>query len=225
MRLIFIPGLGEDEFIFDHLLPFIPGEKLVLNTWQLFCNHPRGKFTGLDYAREVAARYQVTDKDLVIGHSLGGLTALYLKYLTGCKIIQIASYTHKNRIVVPISSYKIIEGAVRSEIFFNNFIKWLILNIQYYKKPSKPIVNHIFNLLKKGDKINVINQVKVALNPQLPKPIEPDLRIHSKGDKIVRPPKEAYYEVPGDHFSLYTHPDEVAIPINNFIQSINASGN
>ncbi len=221
MRIIFIPGLGEDELIFSKVLPMIPGEKLVLNTWELFGNQLRGNFTGLQYAREVAERYNITEHDLLIGHSLGGLTACYIKNLLGCPVIQVASYTNKNRIIVPVSNFRIIEASVRGHLFFNNLIKWLVLTLQYNNKPSKPMVTYLFDKLKNGNKINVINQLKVALNPLQLDGLEPDLRIHSKGDNIVRPPKEPYLATPGDHFAIFTHPEPFASAINDFISSVN----
>lgn len=219
MRIIFIPGLGEDELIFSKLIPLIDGEKVVLNTWQLLGDQPRGKTNALEFAKEVMKRYHITKEDVIIGHSMGGLIAYCLKMLTGCRIVQIASYTNHDRLIVPISSHTLIKMGVKSRIFFNPLVKWLIVKMQYNKKPSKGVLSYVFDLLKEGNKHNVINQLKVALTPlKINTSIQPDLRIHSRGDKIVRPPKESYYEVPGDHFSLFTHPEQVAAAINQFFR-------
>ena len=65
----------------------------------------------------------------------------------------------------------------------------------------------------------MINQLTVALTPiQTKNNIEPDLRIHSKKDLIIRPPKESYVQIPGDHFSILTHPKEAAAAINDFLK-------
>lgn len=218
-RLIFIPGLGEDERVFNNILPLIEGEKLVLNTWNLHGDVPRGKVKATDIAREMVERYSITKDDILIGHSMGGLIALFLKELTGCKIVQVASYTSHNRVIVPVSNHQFIKWAVKYHLFFNPIIRWLVIKIQYNTKPSKLWLTYIFNLLKNGNKNNVINQLTVALTPiQTKNNIEPDLRIHSKKDLIIRPPKESYVQIPGDHFSILTHPKEAAAAINDFLK-------
>lgn len=219
-RLIFIPGLGEDEKVFDNVLPLIEGEKLVLSTWNLHGDLPRGKVKATDIAREMVEQYSITKDDVLIGHSMGGWIALFVKALTECKVVQVASYTSHKRVIVPALNHQFIKWAVKSQVFFNPLIRWLVLKIQYNTKPSKPWLNYIFNLLKNGNKNNVINQLTVALTPIPTKNnFEPDLRIHSKKDLIVRPPKEAYVQIPGDHFSILTHPKEAARAINDFLKA------
>ena len=220
MRLIFIPGLGEDEKIFEHLLPLVPGDKQVLNTWDLFGDTPRGKTDPLGFAREITDRWKISADDILIGHSLGGLLADYIKYHVGCRIIQVSSYTENDRVFFPISNSRFIKFGVKTDIAFNQFVKWIILKLQYDKRPSKPIFSYVFTLLKNGNKNNIINQLSVALAPVPPQVnIEPDLRIHASNDQILRPPKQPYIPVPGDHFSVYTYPQEVADIINRFLQN------
>ena len=64
----------------------------------------------------------------------------------------------------------------------------------------------------------------VIFNPlKEPITVMPDLRIHAKGDHIIKPPDEPYVLVPGDHFSLYTYPETVYRPIVDFISSADVS--
>jgi hypothetical protein len=42
-------------------------------------------------------------------------------------------------------------------------------------------------------------------------------RIHARADAVVKIPDEPFHEVPGDHFSLYTYPEEVYRPIVEFL--------
>jgi hypothetical protein len=221
MRIIFIPGFGEDELCFSNLAPLIPGEKLVLNTWDIAGDQPRGNTDAHELAKELMGHYNITVNDLVIGHSMGGWIAYYLKHFTGCRIIQISSYTNPRRIYFPFENRLIIEGGVRSHIVFNPITRWLIVKLQYHHKPSEDFLKYVFNRIMRGNENNVINQLKVALTRVTLVPnVEPDLRIHSKGDLIVRPPKQPYYEVPGDHFSLYTHANFTAVAINNYIDNL-----
>ena len=218
MRIICIPGLGEDELVFSKILPLLPGNKVVLDTWTLIGNDKRGSFSGMQYAREVVQQLAITNKDIIIGHSLGGLTAWYIKALVGCRIVQISSYTERDRIIFPISNHYFIQSAVWTHAFFNQLIQWLVLRLQYHGKPSEPFVKYVFKRLKNGNEVNVINQLKVALCPLKLEGVAPDLRIHSVGDLIVRPPKQHYVQVPGDHFNVYTYPNEIAAIINIFLQ-------
>ncbi len=75
---------------------------------------------------------------------------------------------------------------------------------------TKPFYIETFRNLKEGNRNCVVNQFKLALTPAKEKvTIEPDVRIHAKRDNIVGYPDVPFYEVPGDHFSLLTHPEEV----------------
>jgi hypothetical protein len=76
-----------------------------------------------------------------------------------------------------------------------------------------------------GNKANVVNQLRLIFNP-FPERITalPDLRIHARADPVVRFPKQGAYEVPGDHFSLYTYPDHVVRPIIQFLNGKNERG-
>ena len=70
-----------------------------------------------------------------------------------------------------------------------------------------------------GNKENIINQLRLILTPVAERPTaEPDLRIHARADLVVRPPREPFHKVIGDHFTLYTHPEAVYEPINAFLK-------
>lgn len=91
MRLIFIPGFGEDPSIFDRIHPHVKGEKIFLNNWVLLGDHPRSELNALLYARELADRFDIKRDDVIIGHSMGGWIAYHIKHLVRCPIIQIGS--------------------------------------------------------------------------------------------------------------------------------------
>ena len=78
--------------------------------------------------------------------------------------------------------------------------------------------------LEKGNRNCVVNQFKLALE-EVDEEVKtsPDLRIHAKRDNIVRYPDEEYAEVPGDHFSLVTHPKEVVDIILPFLSAYRTS--
>jgi len=218
MRIFYIHGFGENEGIFNKISPFVPGEKAFLNVWELLGDAPRPGINVLDFADELVQKYIITKNDVVIGHSMGGWIALHIKYLTGCRIVQIASWTDPTRIVSSFKSPGLYLWLVRHGFIFNRFVKWVSISKNYRDKPSIEIYRDAFDRLMQGNKENVINQLRLILMP-VPEnvAITPDLRIHALADTIVRPPKEPFYEVPGDHFTLYTHPQMVYEPIVAFL--------
>ena len=220
MRLIFIPGFGEDPSIFDQIHPHIPGEKVFVHNWDLIgYKKPRPELTVYEYAKEVVEKYGITAQDVVIGHSMGGWIAWHIKQLVHCPIVQIASWTNPDRVVRPISNLKFVYWSIKRGLYFNPLIKYLLIRRSYRDKPSKGIFSAIFDRLRRGDKDNVVNQLRIVFSPAHDASAEkPDLRIHARRDTIIRFPKEPCHEVPGDHFTLHTHPEEVYQPIVAFLQ-------
>jgi hypothetical protein len=220
MRIIFIPGFGEDELIFSRIAPLIPGDKLILNSWTLLGDEPKPDINAFKFAKEVIERYNVSGSDIIIGHSMGGWIAYHIKHLIGCRIIQIASFTNRNRIRPPVIDHTSVYWSVKHGIVFNSFTLWITGLLHYYTAPSKEIYCYVTERLKNGNKENVNNQLRInyaTVNEVIT--VAPDLRIHSPVDGIVKPPKESYYKVPGDHFTLYTHPAEVSAPIIDFLNN------
>lgn len=220
MRIIFICGFGEDELMFSKIIPFIPGDKVVLNSWHLMGDKPVPEIDALKLATALVQQYCITNKDVVIGHSMGGWIGYYIKHITHCWLIQIASWTNGDKVVLPISNPSLIYWAVKKDLYFNGFVKWLALQLYYKHIPSKEIFSYVYGLLIKGNNHNINNQLRVILTPVTERlTVRPDLRIHSKEDNIIRHPDEPFHPVTGDHFTLYTYPEEVYKPILRFLQS------
>ncbi len=219
MRILFIHGFGEDETIFSKITPAIGGEQVLLNVWSLLGNEPRPDLNVLDFAKEIVEHYAISKEDVIIGHSMGGWIAYHIKQVTGSPIVQIASWTHRDRVILPISNLNFLFWAVRKGFFFNNFYKGLYTLIGYNHKPSKEVFRATFDRLAASNKENVINQLRLILTP-VPQQVavKPDLRIHAHKDIVIRPPHESFHIVSGDHFTLYTHPHEVYEPIVDFLK-------
>lgn len=219
MRIFFIHGFGEAENIFDRISPHISGQHIYINNWNELGDKPRKDINVITYAKELQAKYSITADDVIIGHSLGGWVAIHLKHVTGCKAIQIASWTHPNRVILPKLKPAVIYWAMKSGLIFNPIGRWYMVNKFYKNAPSAPPFIETYNRLAKGNKQNVLNQMRLILTP-VPEVISctPDLRIHAKRDSVIRYPKDAECcTVSGDHFTLYTHPAEVYTPIAEFL--------
>ena len=220
MRILFIHGFGEDEAIFSKITPFIGGQHQLLNVWDLLGNEPRPDINVLDFSKEIVDKYAITKDDVIIGHSMGGWIAYYIKHITGSSIIQIGSWTHFDRVILPISKPSTIYWLVRNGLLFNHIQKGLYTFFGYKNKPSKEIFRTIYDSLIKGNKENIVNQLRLILTP-VPEQItiQPDLRIHARKDLVIRPPCEPFHLVSGDHFTLYTNPQEVYEPIVDFLKN------
>lgn len=219
MRLIFIPGLGEDASIFDKLHPLLPGDKLFLSFWQQLPENHRAGLDAALFARELIAQYHITADDVIIGHSTGGWVALHIKQQVHCSIVQIASWTDRRKLTFPPVNRRLIFLLAGTNVFFNRFTLRWSLSRRYQNQPSAPVFATVFTRLIEGNRMNVINQLQLILNPVAePVTVTPDVAIHAKADPVVRFPDGAVCEVPGDHFCLYTHPEAVAEPITAFLK-------
>jgi len=219
MRIFFIPGFGEMPTVFDKIAPHIGGDKVFIDNWEEIGDKPRKDINVLKVAKEYVAKYNITANDLVIGHSMGGWIAYHIKHVAGCRIIQIASWTKPDRVVMPIKNHKFVYWFMGSGLAFNRFSQWFMVWKFYRHKPSKEIFADTYRRLRMRKITGVLNQMRVVLEPIADTiTVSPDLRIHAKADNIIRYPKgEECITVSGDHFTLWTNPEEVYGPINYFL--------
>jgi hypothetical protein len=220
MRIFFIPGLGEDTFIFDKIEPFIQGEKIFIDNWSLLGQVEENGLQVTAYAEFLIRRFSITQADVVIGHSLGGWVALHIKNIVGCPIVQIASWTDMKKVFKPANRH-VMYWAARKGVGLNSTVLKALLLVKYKHAASREIFTIIFKRIMAGDKNIFTKQLEMIFNPyKRAVKVEPDLRIHAKSDEIVRPPDQPFIEVPGDHFTLYTYPDKVYKPIVQFLATL-----
>ena len=201
MRLFFIPGFGEDETIFEKIQDHLPCEKVFLNHWRLVGDGDRPELNVLSYARELVDRFNITKNDVVIGHSMGGWIALYIKHLVHCPIIQIASWTETKKVATPVTNRRLVFWLTKRGLYLNRIVKSVVLWRDYKGKSSASLFDSIFEQLIRGNKYCVMNQLRVIFNPVEESITEvPDLRIHARADRIIRFPDQPACEVPGDHY-------------------------
>ena len=225
MRLIFIPGFGETPRIFNRIAPSLPGEKLFIDNQALLGGKPMPDITAIRYAQLLVDNQHISREDVVIGHSMGGWVAHAIKHLTGCSVVQIASWTDPGKVVLPIKNPEVIYWLVRNGLYLNRVNKQLFSWLNYRNKPSAQIFNEVFEQLIDSPHNYVINQLRVILNPpELAITTQPEVRIHSENDSIIRFPSHTAVRVPGDHFNLITHPENVIAPIQAFLKTIRSVG-
>lgn len=219
MRIFFIPGLGEEPFIFDKIQAFISGEKVFLDNWTLLEEIPEKELTVLAYAKFLVERFQIKKEDVVIGHSMGGWVAWHIKHLTGSPVIQIAGWTDSSKLIkIPIERH-LMFWLAKIGFGFNRLSLRILVWLYYKNKPSKEIFISVFERLRRGNKEIVAKQLMIIFNPVKETiTVTPNLRIHAKADHIVKYPEEPFEEVPGDHFTLFVYPERVYKPISEFLK-------
>ncbi|MFD2936583.1 alpha/beta fold hydrolase [Spirosoma flavum] len=219
MRLIFIPGFGETQRIFDQIAPHLPGEKLFINNLDLLGTTHFSAITAIQYAQMLIKQHQITREDCLIGHSMGGWIAYAAKHLTGCRVVQIASWIDPKKVILPLKKPEYIYWLVRNGWLFNRFNKQLILRLRYRNKPSAQIFGEVFQNLINSSPEYLVNQLEIILNPlESTIDTQPEMSIHSKKDLIVGFPDHPVITVSGDHFNLITYPQEVITAINAFLK-------
>ena len=212
MRIFFIHGFGEKPDIFNNIAPAIGGEQVFIDLWKELENEDSEGLNVADFSKKLIAVYNISSHDWVIGHSMGGWIAYYMKQHCNCTIIQVSSFTDFKKVITPVRSRKLAYWLAGKGIFFNPLMKRL-LTIPYHKLPSRKVNDDNFDRLIASGKEAVIKQLKLIFEPVSAGTTTPDLRIHAVKDMIVRPPAEAFHEVPGDHYSLVTNPEAVLQPI------------
>lgn len=149
------------------------------------------------------------------------MIAYHIKHLLQCPIVQIASWTDERKVVKLMSNQALMDWCVKRGLAFNLLVLRYLLRKSYRGKTSAEVFKQVFEGLIKGPRGNVVNQLKVV-NSLAPEglAIEPDLRIHARRDTIIRFPDQPVLEVPGDHFTLWTHPEAVYPPIASFVKGL-----
>jgi hypothetical protein len=210
MRLVLIPGFGEDETIFTNIKPYLSYESVHVNVWEMIETDPSKPANVKTLALKLVEKFRIQATDLVIGHSMGGWIGWHIKEVSGCKLVQVSSWTDPQKVILPFQNRTLLYWLTRNGLYINRFTKSFLLNKFYKGQASKGIMEATLNNLIQKDKKQVLGQLQLILEPTKPCSAEPDLRIHTQRDPIIRRPDQGFFLVPGDHFAIYTYPKEVA---------------
>ena len=219
-RIFLIHGYVEDPTIFDKLVLLLPPANYVrIDLADEFLRwHPTGPINVRLLAQYLTDHYKITADDLVIGHSMGGWTAINIKQVSGAAAIQLASFTNQKKILLPTDNLTVLKlllnsGTTQSRML-NNFFKK-----KYPFDESRELYNRLVDGSMRMTRQYLWQQLRTLFARVPPLTVQPDLRIHARHDNIVGSPDETFVEVPGDHFSLVCHPELVAVPIRKLLGS------
>jgi hypothetical protein len=218
MKLLFIHGFVEDHTIFNEVRKTITqGEQIaidletVLVDWQ---DAPED----LDVQKMavyLVNKYKITSHDCVIGHSMGGWIASYMKEECGCKAILLASLTDQKKLITPLTNLTLIKFLIKFNIFQSSMME-SFLKKDYKFQESKQLYDGLIDGLIKMNAKVLYQQCQILFAKVKPLTITPNLRLHARKDNIVHFPDEEFVEVSGDHFSLIYHTQQVV----NAIQKV-----
>jgi esterase/lipase len=219
MKLLFIHGFVEDHTIFNEVRKTITqGEQIALDLEKELADwHDAPENLDVQkMASYLIEKYKITAQDCVIGHSMGGWIAAYMKQESGCKAILLASLTDQQKLITPLTNLTLIKYLLKFGIFQSSAME-SFLKKEYKFQESKKLYDSLIDGLIKMDKKILFQQCQILFEKVEPVTITPDLRIHAKKDNIVRFPDENFVEVSGDHFSLIYHTQQVVSAIQKIL--------
>ena len=219
MKLLFIHGFVEDHTIFNEIRKTITqGEQIAIDLERVLANwHDAPKDLDVQkIATFLIKNYNITAQDCVIGHSMGGWIASYMKEECGCKTILLASLTDQKKLITPLTNPTLIKYLIRFGIFQSSIME-TFLKKGYKFEESRQLYNKLISGMVKLNKRVLNQQFQILFMKVKPLTTKPDLRVHARKDNIVRFPDEGFVEVSGDHFSLIYYPQEVIDAIKKII--------
>lgn len=217
-RFIFIHGNVDVPASFERLLLFLPaGERCCLDLETTFRNWPPNRPVDVvEAARQLATTYGIGPDDVVIGHSMGGWIAAHLKEATGATVIQLNSWTNPRKINAPTRNLRVLKAFVDSGLYQR---KWVLGIARTAARlwTSRERMQASLNRLATIDPAYLYWQYELIFKPTPVPAHQPDLRIHSRRDPVIRQPDEPYITVPGDHVAHWGYPAEVGRAITTFL--------
>lgn len=219
MKILFIHGFVEDHTIFNEVRKSITqGEQIAIDLEKVLADwHDAPEDLDVQkMAVYLIQKYEITSQDCVIGHSMGGWIASYMKEESGCKAILLASLTDQKKLITPLTNPTLIKYLIKFGIFQSSMMESFLK--KGYKFPeSKQLYDGLIDGLLKLDKRILYQQFQILFMKVKPLTIKPELRVHARKDNIVRFPVEDFVEVSGDHFSLIYHSQQVVNAIRKII--------
>lgn len=219
MKLLFIHGFVEDHTIFNEVRKTITqGEQIAIDLEKVLAEWQDAP-EDLDVQKMafyLIKKYEITAQDCVIGHSMGGWIAAYMKEECGCKAILLASFTDQKKLITPLTNPTLIKYLIKFGIFQSSFME-SFLKKDYKFQESKQLFDGLIAGLIKLNKKILYQQFQILFMKVKSLTIKPELRVHARKDNIVKYPDEQFVEVLGDHFSLIYHTEQVVRAIQSVL--------
>lgn len=217
-RIFLLPGYGEDHRAFRQLAPYLDSFDLipvdfrtVLGKLSVF------SMSSEKFAKLLVSHYHIRDKDLLVGHSMGGYISFQIRELQGNSIAMIGSFSDPGKIVHLVPDWPILTPVFAGTGFSKtqaakDFLRKKVAGKEFEHAMMEVVDN--FRTFRNEEllKLSLLTLEKKPTS-QLPNP----LRIHADNDRTVRPPDEIYHKVDGGHFCLNLYPEQVFNAMETFL--------
>lgn len=220
-RLLLLHGYTEDASIFDPLRPLLPAQASLVDVGleDALRQWPRGRPVHAGtVAGLLAERYAIGPDDVLLGHSMGGWLAAHIKQQTGATAILLSSFTNQRKIVSSFRSLRVLGFLVKTGLLQSAYMRARFKRLYPFDE-SRAVHAALTDGMVHHRRPYVYQQLQVLFAPAPELTAQPELRLHARRDNIIRPPDEAYVEIPGDHFSHVLYPEPTAAAVRSFLES------
>lgn len=209
-RIFLLPGFGEDHRCYRNLEPLLrPGRELVHVDYRpVLRRFKLWDTSAVLMAARLVEFYRIGPGDRLIGHSMGGYFGYVISALQGNPVAMLGSFSDTDKIV-RFTHNKIFNYGMTGLGLIKTPIMEQYLNSRVRNRAHLAEMLDIQRNFRTFSNQDMTKMLKISYGEVLLRPREAPLRIHSHDDSVVRPPDEAFVEVPGGHFHLVFHPEEV----------------
>lgn len=208
-RVALLPGFGEDTSCFRGIRPALKNYDIIDIDYRPVLK--KFNFLNLNvysFVKELVKHYKIKPEDKLLGHSMGGYFSSAIMNLYGNDVASICSFSDPHKIIratenVPLSYFIAFSGLLQSKPMRDYFHKTC------KGKPHEAEMMSVVDNFKTFTPVELTKMMKMSYAEKLKFKHKLPLRIHSKTDRVVRPPDEPYVEVGGGHFSMVLCPEEV----------------
>jgi len=206
-RILFFPGFGEDAFAFDELKAFFPKDILVDIDYRPILDKFTFPFISPKvFAKNLIKYYKIHPHDKLIGHSMGGYFAFYIREIQANEICMIGAFSDPAKIRHAVPQFP------RATSLFNltGLIKTRYVKNYLLKRTKGDELKHILektvNNFDNFSNLQLAKMNEMCFFPTVHSTQPNPLRLHDKADRVVEAPEEPYIQIGGGHFLLNIEP-------------------
>ena len=220
-KIYFLPGFGEDSFVFDNLKKYFSNYQIIDVNYRASLD--KISFAAIDVrllCKQLILEYGITKDDILIGHSMGGYFSFVIREIIFCQIVMLASFSNPNKIVRLVRKQWVNVAMAKMSLLRKTFFQNLLLKAskgKYFEQEVEKVIRNLSNF----STAQISKMMKLSFGKPVPSVLENPLRIHAKNDVIVRPPDEPYEPCSLGHFCLILETEVIA---NIILKSLQRSG-